>query len=109
MDVVHKRFYPDKLPISVTRRATALIRDAFRTLSNILGPSHIETSPLICSANQWTGFYMVTALAMKELSLQSQSLLKSVETSPLRQYHTFLTFKISQDVSLTFNAVHFSS
>ena len=21
------------------------------------GPYHIETSPLICSANQWTGFY----------------------------------------------------
>ena len=22
------------------------------------GPYHIETSPLICSANQWTGFYI---------------------------------------------------
>ena len=21
--------------------------------------SHIETGPLICSANQWTGFYMI--------------------------------------------------
>ena len=28
---------------------------------------HIETSPLICSANQWTGFYMITASVMKEL------------------------------------------
>ena len=25
------------------------------------GCYHIETSPLICSANQWTGFYMITA------------------------------------------------
>ena len=29
----------------------------------------IETSPLICFANQWTGFYMITASVMKELIL----------------------------------------
>ena len=28
---------------------------------------HIETSPLIRQANQWTGFYMITASLMKEL------------------------------------------
>ena len=28
---------------------------------------HIETSPLICSANQWTGFYIIAAPVMKEL------------------------------------------
>ena len=28
----------------------------------------METSPLICRANQWTGFYMITAPVMKELS-----------------------------------------
>ena len=27
----------------------------------------METSPLICSANQWTGFYVITAPAMEEL------------------------------------------
>ena len=32
------------------------------------GRYHIETSPLVCSANQWTGFYMITAFVMKELS-----------------------------------------
>ena len=31
------------------------------------GHYHIETSPSICSANQWTGFYMTTASVMKEL------------------------------------------
>ena len=31
------------------------------------GRYHIETSPLICSANQWNGFYMITAFVMKEL------------------------------------------
>ena len=31
------------------------------------GRYHIETSPLICSANQWTGFCMIMASVMKEL------------------------------------------
>ena len=29
------------------------------------GPYHIETSPLICSANQWAGFYMIGTSVMK--------------------------------------------
>ena len=33
------------------------------------GRNHIETRPLICGANQWTGFYMITASVMKELNL----------------------------------------
>ena len=28
----------------------------------------METSPLICCANQWTGFYIIGTSAMKELS-----------------------------------------
>ena len=28
------------------------------------GPYHIETSPLICSANQWTDFYMIGTSVM---------------------------------------------
>ena len=32
------------------------------------GRYHIETSPLICRANQWTSFYIVTASVMKELN-----------------------------------------
>ena len=31
------------------------------------GLYHIETSPLICSANEWTGFYMIETSAKKEL------------------------------------------
>ena len=31
------------------------------------GPYHIETSPLTCKANQWTGFYMTGTSVMKEL------------------------------------------
>ena len=33
------------------------------------GPYHIETSPLICTANQWTGLYMVGTSVMKELNV----------------------------------------
>ena len=32
------------------------------------GHYHIETSPLIFSANQWTDFYMIWISVMKELS-----------------------------------------
>ena len=31
-------------------------------------PLYIETTPLICSANQWTGFYMIAASIMKGLT-----------------------------------------
>ena len=31
-------------------------------------PYHIETSPLIYSVNQWTGFYIIRTSVMKELS-----------------------------------------
>ena len=31
------------------------------------GRYHIETSPLICKSNQWTGFYMEGTSVMKEL------------------------------------------
>ena len=31
------------------------------------GRYHIDTSPLICWANQWVGFYMIMASVMKEL------------------------------------------
>ena len=33
------------------------------------GRYHIETSPLICRANQWIGFYMIAASVMKELKV----------------------------------------
>ena len=33
------------------------------------GRYHIETNPLICGANQWTGFYMITTSVMKGLKL----------------------------------------
>ena len=31
-------------------------------------PYHIENTPLICKANQWTGLHMIGTSVMKELS-----------------------------------------
>ena len=33
------------------------------------GRYHIETNPLICSANQWTSFYMISAPVVKEFKV----------------------------------------
>ena len=47
------------------------------------GRYHVEISPLICHANQSTGFYMITASVMKELKMivyTSELLNLSVET-----------------------------
>ena len=45
------------------------------------GRYHIETSPLICSANQWTGFYMITASVMKGLNRQMKKPIKRIKLS----------------------------
>ena len=41
---------------------------------------------LICSANQWTGFYMITASVMKELNI----LLNKEETNLLKFYFIYI-------------------
>ena len=43
----------------------------------------METSPFICSLNQWTGFFVIGTSVMKELSL-----LLAI------RFYIFLTFKI---------------
>ena len=40
------------------------------------GRYHIETSPLIYGANQWTGFYMTTASVIKGLILLEVNAIK---------------------------------
>ena len=57
-----------------------LIFNSFRR-----GPYHIETSPLICFVNQWTGFYMTRTSVMKELN-SSKILLKPVCSGYLRLF-----------------------
>ena len=38
-------------------------------LLTLPGPYHVETNPLICKENQWTGFYMIGASILAELKL----------------------------------------
>ena len=40
----------------------------FIKLSHYGCPYHIETSPLICRANKWTGFYMIGTSVTKDLN-----------------------------------------
>ena len=42
--------------------------EQFQTNISFGGPYHAETSPLICSANSWTHFYMIGTSSMKELN-----------------------------------------
>ena len=52
---------------------------AFLKLFHDEGSYHIETSPLICSANQWTGFYMIWISVIKELTL-GKTLIELIDT-----------------------------
>ena len=44
-----------------------MIKDVLLLIFHDGGPYHIKASSLICSANQWTGFYMVGTSVKKEL------------------------------------------
>ena len=50
------------------------------------GPCHIETSPLICFANHWTGFYMIGTSVMKELNADSRMYLLFASIGVLKLY-----------------------
>ena len=57
------------------------------------GRYHIETSPLICSANQWTSFYIITVSVMKELIGKDRQMPNTycvcVYRKKLSGYHSF--------------------
>ena len=45
--------------------------------SHDAGPYNIDTSPVSCSANQWTGFYMIETSVIKELNIHKDLHLQS--------------------------------
>ena len=53
--------------------AKVFVRVIINSFMAEVPPYHIETSPLICSANEWTGFYMIRTSVMKELTLSFQN------------------------------------
>ena len=53
------------------------------------GRYHIETSPLICRANQWTGFCMITISVMNELNcdvLLQGDVFEKIRSNSLESY-----------------------
>ena len=57
-----------------------VFKNHFSLLSKHLPASyHIETSPLICSAIQWTGFYMIGTSVMKEFSYSQRRMVDPVK------------------------------
>ena len=73
------------------------------------GLHHIETSPLICSESQWTGFYMIGTSAMKELkdqiyaTVKKKIILKILENPDitLQTMKYLYVFKILKEVNVT--------
>ena len=57
----------------------------------------METSPFICSVNQWTGFIVIRTSVMKELSL-----LLAI------RFYIFLTFKIYLLIIIFINSFIYS-
>ena len=45
----------------------------------------MEVSPLICSANQWTGFYMIGTSVFKELILESIEINQDIGTKSVNK------------------------
>ena len=61
LKVVPAIVFPKKAALKVN-----ILKSGFLIIGQYLRNS--LTSPLICSANQWTGFYMIRTFVMKELT-----------------------------------------
>ena len=57
---------------------------------------HIETSPLMCSANRWTGFCMISTFIMEELIICKSFVNKFLF------FYVFVCFKYNHSVINTF-------
>ena len=70
------------------------------------GPYHIETSPLIYRANQWTSFYVIGASIMKELTLCGICPVQKIQYSFLDEGCFRKTFKLKRCL-LSYNSVRY--
>ena len=66
----------------------------------------IETSSLICSADQWTGFYIIGISVMKELNLRKRTLWsRGIYTS---KYRCFAEYIFAWDQILNMDLIIFA-
>ena len=70
---------------------TALTLSWRRLLYHIIMSYHIETNPFICSANQWTKFYVIGTSVIKKL------IVSVVLSSSLRRTNKSFTGVISMN------------
>ena len=66
---------------------------AWYQLSKCQSCHHIETSQLICSANQLTGFYMMTTLVFYELKVKFGDNPLAIQIDKIKTWH----FRLSYD------------
>ena len=83
---------------SVVQIILSYIRSVY--LFDDVGPYHIETSTLICPANQWTGFYMRGTSVMKELMIVKVNLLNF--RTKQRRAKALIDFERHEDDELGF-------
>ena len=62
-----------------------------------------ETSPLICAANQWTGFYTIGTSVRKELKLSNDDHFIQYLGRFLRIFQTFQKLHIVKKLTISFN------
>ena len=90
-----KKHFSVKGKTQFSPRTNSWIMNNFLYLLPDGGPYHIETSPLIFSGSQWTGFYMVGNSIMKEL--KSEKFIRY-----------WLQMRVSQPKTLgIFQSIHF--
>ena len=66
-EAVAQRCFVKKVVLQISENSQVTTCNRASKLFHDGGRYHIETSPLICSANQWTDFYMITDSVRKEL------------------------------------------
>ena len=62
------------------------------------GPYHIKTNPLFCSANQWSGFYMIGTSVTKDLNKIVKELEKKRVAQPNLLYQLLMFTKQISEV-----------
>ena len=75
------------------------------------GPYHTETSTLVCTVNQWTGFYMIGTSVMKESKILHRSIqrasfsaqIQDVFSNPVHYQIAKMAWLIQQRMCLIFS------
>ena len=76
-------------------------------LKFVWSPYHIQNSPLICSANQWTGFYLIGTSVMEELISSNKKSIWFLEFYFVFRTHSMQRFTIFSSKSWFISSQNF--